>query len=270
MSCVNVPVVQPSKISELDYQLWGQKDFPILQITSSLGLGYKYQAISLLFPPRRKSVCGNQSLERQHDSGRVSAESGPVNWAGVSQAEGEAVFTTSAAQTTDSWSQNSSSLEPELQGKPKLTHLLTLRKPRPDRPPTPARQKKHTHTHRLNSEFLSYEVITVLTYYTLTCTKSPLCSQEVELCCLQPHTLASYVIRPVLFNRLLCASSRQRLGCRIHSFEYNRYSTSLGRLITISSTAVFLSSWNSWNVLTSPSLVLPIQYCCSLLRDYAP
>lgn len=148
MSCVNVPVVQPSKISELDYQLWGQKDFPILQITtSSLGLGYKYQAIRLLFPPRRKSVCGNQSLERQHDSGRVSAESGPVNWARVSQAEGEAVFTTSAAQTTDSWSQNSSSLEPELQGKPKLTHLLTLRKPRPDRPPTPARQKKHTHTH---------------------------------------------------------------------------------------------------------------------------
>lgn len=131
-------------------------------------------------------------------------------------------------------------------------------------------EKTHTHTHRLNSEFLSYEVITVLFYYTLTCTKSPLCSREVELCCLQPHTLASYVIRPVLFNRLLCASSRQRLGCRIHSFEYNRYSTSLGRLITISSTAVFLSSWNSWNVLTSPSLVLPIQYCCSLLRDYAP
>lgn len=236
--------------------------------TSSLGLGHKYQAIRLLSPPRRKSVCGNRSLERQHDSGRVSAESGTVNWAGVSQAEGEAVFTTSAAQTIDSWSQNSSSLEPEFQGKPKLTHLLTLRKPRPDRPPTPARQK--THTRRLNSEFLSHEVITVLIYDTLTCTKSPLCSQEVELCCLQPHTLASYLIRPVLFNRLLCASSRQRRGCRIHSSEYNRYSTSLGRLITVSSTPVFLSSLNSWNVLTSPSLALPIQYCCSLLRDYAP
>lgn len=99
------------------------------------------------------------SLQKQHDSGWVSAAPRPVNWAlspacasalGVSRVEREreAVFITRAAQTTGGYFHNSSLCgclaEATFLGKTQIhTLLLTLRKPRLDRPPSPARHNIH-------------------------------------------------------------------------------------------------------------------------------
>lgn len=98
---------------------------------------------------------GKPSLQKQHDSGRVSTVPGPVNWAcllagsALGWAEWrERQFITTEAQAAGSYFQSSSlcgcSAGPRFsEGESKSPTALTLRKPRPDHPPTPARENKY-------------------------------------------------------------------------------------------------------------------------------
>lgn len=101
-------------------------------------------------------------------------------------------------------------------------------------------------------------------------------SWEVILNCLSPHTLSCYVT--IWWGQFCSMGYCLTLHSSCATVESTPWNTA-GIVHHQDNRSVFpawhsppptLSGLSKRNFLTSPALILPIQYCCSLLRDYAP